>query len=117
MADEAPTKEGQNIIIKNLSSIFMTLMGLALAALFAWGQQVSKENGETKIVVQQLKDEIQRLEAKIDGQVRGIRADIQDNANDIEEVKLDAEHVHDDLKTRMTKQEDWVKFFEQYKRH
>lgn len=112
MADETPTKEGQNIIIKNLSSIFMTLMGLLIAYLFNWASTVSKESNENKVVIQSLKDELTRLEAKQDGQIRGVKASVEDVQSDVNDLKSDAEHVHDDLKMRTIKVEDWQKFYE-----
>lgn len=114
MADSPPTKEGQNIIIKNLSSIFMTLMGLLLAYLFSWGKDLSTRLATDDILFQTYKDEITRLEAKVDGQQKGLLNKIQDNANDIDDLKNDAEKVHDDLKTRIIHQEDWSKAWEQY---
>jgi hypothetical protein len=109
-----PTKEGQNTIIKNLSNIFMTLIGLALTALFAWGRSISEHANNSDVTIQGLKDEIIRLEAKLDGTNKGLKADIQEVASDVDELKDDAEKVHDDLKIRTTKVEDWQMYWQLY---
>ena len=114
MAESTPTKEGQNLIIKNLSSIFMTLVGLSIAALFAWAQKVSNDSNANKVIIQSLQDEITRLEAKLNGTNTGLKNDIQDVRNDIDQLQTDGEKIHDDLKIRTTRVEDWQTYWQLY---
>lgn len=96
---EGPTKDGQNIIIRNLSQISMTILGLAIAALFGWGQTLSKEVAENKVVIQELKDRISDLSQ-----------DIKDNESNLSDLKLSVEYNHDDSRIRITRLEDWQIF-------
>ena len=93
---EAPTKEGQNLIIANLNKIFMTMMAIALAGLFAWGQNMSH-----LLNIQQTEN--QRLNDKIDG----LQKEINDNEADILELQHTGEQQKDDIKTRIIKLEDF----------
>lgn len=114
MADSLPTKEGQNKIIGNLNltNVFMSIITLAIGAAFAWVSKVGDKSTETQLHLQSLEDKMIKLEAKGDGQIKGVRADIEDIRSDISKIETDAEKTHDDLKMRTTKVEDWQKFYE-----
>lgn len=107
---EAPTKEGQNAIIKNLSQISMTVLGLAIAGLFAWGQGLSRDINDNKVIIQALQDKIEGLNKKIDNQMLNVYKDIHDNEGDISDLNQKVESMHDDSRIRITHLEDWQLF-------
>lgn len=96
---ETPTKEGQNIIIKNLQGIFTTILGLSLALLFAWAQGLSKDVAENKVVIQHLKDVVNDLQNQIN-----------DTNGDVIVLRQREETDHDDSKIKLTRLEDWQLF-------
>lgn len=112
-ASGAPTKEGQNIIIKNLQGIFTAILGLSLAALFGWGQSLSHDVNDNKVIIQELKDKIDGLNKKIDNQLTSVYKDIHDNEGDITDLKQEVEQMHDDSRIRITRLEDWQLFHNQ----
>lgn len=107
---DTPTRGGQVAIIKNLQSIFTAIMGLALAALFGWGQSLSRDVNDNHVVIQELKDKIDGLNKKIDNQITSVYKDIHDNEDDIKDLQIKTESDHDDSKIKIKGLEDWQLF-------
>lgn len=96
---EAPTKEGQNLIVANLNKIVMLIISLAIAGLFAWGNNLSKSQSTYQTQIQQLNDRLESMQKEMNG-----------NEGDISDLQSQTEASKDDLKSRIIHLEDWQLF-------
>jgi peptidoglycan hydrolase CwlO-like protein len=101
---EAPTKEGQNVIIKNLNNIFVAVVIASVGWLFTWGNTLSHNQSDQK-------DQYDQIIAELRGEIKELHNELDDAEKDIIDLQTKTESEHDDTKIRLTKIEDWIQFY------
>lgn len=100
---DAPTRENQSLIIKNLNNIFVSLVVIAVGGLFTWGVNLSRTINEQK-------DQYDQTIVGLRGEINALQNEVNDDEKDIQDLQAKTESEHDDTRIRLTKLEDWEGF-------